>query len=158
MNPPLLLNAFFVESLTYRAAPAPEFDLTKKPKERHSVDYNVVPNDAGGFTVRLGVQVGAEPGQNCRGRLTLSLIGFFTLGEGTDEKLKNVMLNQNAPSILYGIARQIIAETTGNGPWGKIYLGTVDFIEVAKAKERARPVTAQADNPVVSDKPRTQKR
>jgi preprotein translocase subunit SecB len=156
VNPPLQLNAFFVENLTYRATPSPEFDPSKKPEERHSVDHNVTPNDAGGFTVRLVVQVTAEPGRNCRGRLSLTLIGFFTLAEGTDEKLKNVLLNQNAPSILYGIARQIVAETTGNGPWGKIFLGTTNFVEVVKAK--AKPaVAARTGNSIVSDKPRARK-
>jgi preprotein translocase subunit SecB len=159
MNSPLLLNVFFVENLSYRAALTSEFDPTKKSEELHGVDYDVTPNGAGGFTVRLRVQVSAEPGKNCRGRLKLSLIGFFTLADGIDERLKNVMLTQNAPSILYGIARQIVAETTGNGPWGKIFLGTVNFLELAQAKDRAKPEgTPQAENPVVSDKPRTRNR
>ena len=154
MNPPLQLNSFFLEQLSYRATPLPEFDPSKPLEERHNVDYDIAPNASGGFTVRLSLGVTAEPGKNCRCQLTLSLIGFFSMAPGTDDKTRDSMLTLNAPSILYGIARQIVAETTGNGPWGKVFLGTADFVQIAKSKSQARPAVARDTVTAVSDKPR----
>ncbi|MCX6842614.1 MAG: protein-export chaperone SecB [candidate division WOR-3 bacterium] len=161
MNPqvPLQLESFFVEALTYRAREG--FDVKLPPCERVDVTPNVLlhKETPSRFMVRLEVRVGQQESSNARCELDLRLVGFFVLPEGLEPKIRAAMLVQNAPSILYGVARQVVTETTSNGPWGKVFLPTMDF--VAMAANQARTAVAaktKPDCPVVSDKPASTKR
>lgn len=159
MNPPqtpLQLESFFVEALTYRAREG--FDLRQVPLERVDVNVNSLQHKDSStrFMVRLQVKIGQQESSNARCHLDLMLVGFFVIPEGLAPEMKMAMHGQNAPSILYGVARQIVAETTGNGPWGKVFLPTMNFVAAAGAKAgTARPASSEQDAPVVSDKPAT---
>jgi len=134
------------------------FDQKQIPLERvdvrsDSFQHKDAPNR---FMARLWVKVGQKDGSNARCELELKLAGFFALPEGLDEKARISMHAQNAPSILYGVARQIVAETTGNGPWGKVFLPTMNFVAAAEGKTgTAQPAPKEQDAPVASDKPAT---
>jgi preprotein translocase subunit SecB len=161
VNPqaPLQLESFFVEALSYRAREG--FDLKQKPVERMDVTVNSLqPKDAPNrFMVRLEVKIGQQESSNARCELDLRLVGFFALPDGLNLKLRTAMQAQNAPSILYGVARQIVAETTGNGPWGKLFLPTMNFVAAATGKvHMTQPAPVENDTPVVSDKPAAAKR
>jgi preprotein translocase subunit SecB len=157
VNPPqtpLQLESFFVEALTYRAREG--FDLRQVPLERVDVNVNSLQHkdSPNRLMVRLEVKIGQQESSNARCELDLRLVGFFVLPEGLDAGLKAAMHSQNAPSILYGVARQIVAETTGNGPWGKVFLPTMNFVAAAGGKAgTAQPAPKEQDAPVVSDKP-----
>jgi preprotein translocase subunit SecB len=153
---PLQLESFFVEALTYRAREA--YNAKQKPVERmdvtsSSLQHKDAPNR---FMVRLEVKIGQQESSNARCDLDLRLVGFFSLPDGLNAGLRAAMHSQNAPSILYGVARQIVAETTGNGPWGKVFLPTTNFVAAARGKvDAAEPAPKEQDVPVVSDKPAT---
>lgn len=155
---PMLLESYFVESLSYRARP--DYDRKLATQERIDVDFDAFAQQDSDkrVMVRLAVKVGTDQTTNARCELELSLVGFFVLADGLDVKMRGAMLAQNAPSILYGVARQVAAETTGNGPWGKVFLPTMNFFEIAQQKARAaKREVAQADHPVVADKPATKR-
>jgi preprotein translocase subunit SecB len=161
MNPqaPLQLESFFVEALSYRAREG--FDLKQLPLERVDVTVNSLqPKDAPNrLMVRLEVKIEQQESSNARCDLDLRLVGFFALPVGLNQKLRTAMQAQNAPSILYGVARQIVAETTGNGPWGKVFLPTMNFVAATAGKVHVtQPAQGEPDAPVVSDKPATAKR
>ncbi len=156
---PLQLESFFVEALSYRARET--FDLKQKPLERVDVTTTSLQrNDAPTrFMVRMQVKIGQQGSSNARCDLDLRLAGFFALPEGLDKTMQLAMHSQNAPSILYGVARQVVAETTGNGPWGKVFLPTMSFVAAAKGAvgiPRSEPTDHEAA--VVSDKPATTKK
>ena len=158
MNPqvPLQLEAYHVESLSYRMREA--FDQKQVPLEQvdvksDSFQHKDSPNR---FMVRLEVKVGQKDGSNARCELDLSVVGFFVLPEGLDRTMQLAMHGQNAPSILYGVARQVVAETTGNGLWGKVFLPTMNFVAAAGGKvDAAQQAPKEQDAPVASDKPAT---
>ena len=152
---PLQLESFFVESLTYRARQ--EFDRKRPPLE------SVTPSVVGPFVhrdsklrfmTRLEVKVEQREYMNSRCELEVTLVGFFRLVAKLDKGTEGAMVAQNAPAILYGIARQLVAETTGNGPWGKVFLPTFDF---TRPKTTAPHAVSQADV-VARDAPRRAKR
>ena len=158
MNPrvPLQLESYHVESLNYRLREG--FDQKQPPLERvdvksDSFQHKDTPNR---FMVRLWVKVGQKDGSNARCDLDLRVAGFFALPEGLDQEVRISMHAQDAPSILYGVARQIVAETTGNGPWGKVFLPTMNFVAAAGGKVgTAQPAPSEQGVPVVSDKTAT---
>ncbi len=156
---PLQLEAFFTEALSYQARQG--FDATRAPRERVDVSHSefALKDAPNHIMVRLKVRIGQQEEWNARCELELKLVGFFRLPEELDPRLSDAMRTQNAPSILYGVARQIVAETTGNGPWGKVFLPTVNFVAMAAKKAPpVRPARAAADSPVVSDRPASAKR
>jgi preprotein translocase subunit SecB len=156
-KPPLLLSNYFVEKLNYEALPG--FDPAAPGAEEMVVDPDVypVPDKPGMFMVRLHVALAGPPKSNSRCRLDFSLVGFFQVDDKTPEKLRNEMVFGNAPLILFGIARQVVAETTANGPYGKVILGTVNFTEIFRRKAAALPKPASAEFSV-SDKPASRPR
>ena len=158
MNPqvPLQLEAYHVESLSYRMREG--FDQKQVPLERVDVKSDSFQHrdSLNRFMVRLEVKIGQKDGSNARCELDLRVIGFFVLPEGLDKTMQLAMHGQNAPSILYGVARQIVAETTGNGPWGRVFLPTMNFVAAAGGKAgAAQPAPSEQGASVVSDKPAT---
>jgi len=155
---PLELESFFVEALSYRAREG--FDLRQKPLERVDATTNSLQHkdDPNRFMVRLEVKVGQQESSNARCELNLRLVGFFVLPEGVDAGTKLAMHSQNGPSILYGVARQIVAETTGNGPWGKVFLPTMNFVAAAGGRAAAQPEQVEPEPTAVADRPASKKR
>ncbi|MBN2464615.1 protein-export chaperone SecB [candidate division WOR-3 bacterium] len=151
-QPPLQLSNYFVEKLEYEALPG--FDPRKPGAEELTVDPDIypVPDRPHEFMVRLRVRLAGPAKSNSRCRLGFSLVGFFAVGADADDKLKNEMVFVNAPLILFGIARQVAAEVTANGPYGKVILRTVNFTEVFRRKAAAATPPAAAEFKV-SDKP-----
>jgi len=156
-KPPLLLSNYFVEKLDYEAVPG--FNPAEPGAEVMAVDPDVypVPDKPGMFMVRLHVALAGPPKSNSRCRLILSLVGFFQADAKAPDKLRNDMVFGNAPLILFGIARQVVAETTANGPYGKVILGTVNFTEIFRRKAAALPKPDSAEFSV-SDKPASRPR
>ena len=154
---PLQLESFFVENLTSRACR--DYDQKQTPKERVDVRSHAftLQDPDKHIMVRLAVRIGTDQSANPRCELELSLVGFFVLAEGLDANLRAAMLTQNAPSILYGVARQLAAETTGNGPWGKVFLPAVNFVELARTKARGQTADRQTDA-IARDAPRRKKK
>jgi len=155
----LLLSNYFVEKLEFEALP--KFNPALPDAGILTVDPDVfkVPNQPYDYMVRLRVGLSAPPGSNARCRLNFSLIGFFHVDEKAPEKIRNEMVYGNAPLILFGIARQLAAEMTANGPYGKVILGTVNFTEIFRRKAaEAAPKAAGSDEFKVSDKPAASRR
>jgi preprotein translocase subunit SecB len=148
----LQVNNFFVEKLEYEALPG--FDPKRPAAEGLTVDPDVfhLPNKPGDYMVRLRVSFAGLPKSNSRCRLSFGLVGFFSVAPDADDKVKNDMVFGNAPLILFGIARQVAAEVTANGPYGKVILPTVNFQEVFRRKVQAVPPSSAAQFKA-SDKP-----
>jgi preprotein translocase subunit SecB len=151
-QPPLLLSNYFVEKLEYEALPG--YNPAVPGAEELVVDPDVYPvhDKPNVYMVRLRVALVGPPKSNSRCRLSFRLVGFFHVDEKATEKLRNEMVFGNAPLILFGIARQVAAETTANGPYGKVILGTVNFVEIFRRKATAVQESAAASFKV-SDKP-----
>lgn len=66
--------------------------------------------------------------------IKLDITGYFSFIEGTAEETVNKMIAPSGLSILYGVARGVIAQVTGNFKYGKFILPTLNFMEIIKKK------------------------
>jgi preprotein translocase subunit SecB len=64
-------------------------------------------------------------------RLRLKLSDVFSFRPNTPADRQERMITVNGPAILYGVARGIVAETTGAGRHGKYVLPSVDLLPMA---------------------------
>jgi preprotein translocase subunit SecB len=70
--------------------------------------------------------------------IDMQISGYFSFnGDDSDDTVYQLM-NVNGPSILYGIARGIIANFTGMARTGAILLPSVNFVELVKQKQSRR--------------------
>ncbi len=64
--------------------------------------------------------------------LYLKIDGFFVFSEKADEATMQKMIGLNGVSVLFGIARGVVAQATANGAHGKFILPTINFVEMIK--------------------------
>ncbi len=75
-------------------------------------------------------------------RLTVEIVGFFTIGDQIPPEKVELQTRVNGVSVLYGILRGLVANVTGSFPVGKLVLPTVmpqdivNDVERRKAEER----------------------
>ena len=75
------------------------------------------------------------------------IVGFFTFPEGTESTRIEQLVRLNGCTVLYGVLRGLIANTTGSFPGGKFILPTFMMQDVVAEVEKKRiPKTAQDDN------------
>lgn len=60
----------------------------------------------------------------------LAMAGSFFFLEGTTEEVQRRMIHVNGSSVLYGIARGIVAEATSHGQAGKYILPSINLLEL----------------------------
>jgi preprotein translocase subunit SecB len=65
----------------------------------------------------------------------VSLVGYFHVDGSVvekDKKQASVLLYANAPALLYAAARELLATTTGRGPYPAVILPSVSFLDDAE--------------------------
>ena len=67
-------------------------------------------------------------------KIKFDITGYFSFSEGTPEETVDKMIAPSGLSILYGVARGVLAQITGNFKHGKFILPTLNFIEIIKDK------------------------
>jgi preprotein translocase subunit SecB len=80
-------------------------------------------------------------------RIMLNIVGFYNFAEGTDEATINNMIAPSGLSILYGMARGVVSQITGNCRHGKFILPTLNFMEIIRNKFK-KPVETSISPPV----------
>lgn len=104
------------------------------------VDFEIKPHgkDPNRFLVGMVVDLnkGQAPKKYSNYQIHLSLLGWFQFQEGVEEATKKKMIVANGTSILYGIARTVIAQLTGTLGNQRFILPTVNLLALAKQKEQ----------------------
>lgn len=73
----------------------------------------------------------------CDYRIHLMLTGIFSFAEGTSEETISNMIAHNGLSMLYGVARGVVADATAISWHGKFVLPSLNLVEVIKRKSEA---------------------
>lgn len=135
----LRLDTFFVEDL-YIATNRGIKNAAEARTDSVQVGVEEAPRTVGedesvAFATRIRVDVNGDDAsfKHARYQITASFYGMFTLLPGLPEQQADFLIRYNAPSILWGIARGLLAEHTGNFPWGRLILPAVNFIDTLKA-------------------------
>jgi preprotein translocase subunit SecB len=153
MISPLQLNHFFTEELVVEDNPAyvPKGEKRKEGKCECQVEVGRATTVSGHYQVKLLVTV--DPAQTSPAqdpyRIRIRLIGRFGFAKGIPEETMTHMANLNGSSILFGVARGIVAQVTGTGRSGGYLLPTVNFVEMFKeqSKEQSQPSGQKSPSP-----------
>lgn len=150
---PLHLESYYIQALRFETKP--EFD-------REGVSFFPEPSDLGWELEHTSTEEGA-----LALRLTLELapdkaryayafevvvVGTFRVSqdyEGDARQLEDA----NAPAVLFGMAREAVAASTGRGPFPPLCLPTVHFLGLSRAEKPSE--NDAADEPELEGKGRT---
>lgn len=90
------------------------------------------------FQVSLMLKHTPQPKENLPYAYSMQIIGFFEVHPKWPRAKAEELVKINGPAVLYGAAREILAQTTSRGPWGSILLPTVNFVSERKRKLKTR--------------------
>lgn len=143
----LNIKEYFVDEISIKTNP----DYEKKELSCGSVkvEFDIRRSDSNPleFMIPMTIFLNSEEVDFCNADycVMLKLTGFFEFAAGADEETINRMIGPSGLSILYGIARGIVAQATGNCWHGKFILPSLNFIEILK--ERAEQLAKSAARP-----------
>ena len=133
----LQLQNFVVDQLTFKAA----LDEKEPLSGLIGVDFEVKAHAKDKNSYLMIMQVDLNKGRafkkNGGYQVQMQLVGWFKFTDGLDEEVKAKMLCTNASSILFGVARTIVAQLTGTLGKRKFILPAVNLLELAKSKVAA---------------------
>jgi preprotein translocase subunit SecB len=131
MNPsPLHLGDYFISSLHFSANSA--FDLA----EETQIDYNDFEVDLQTkadsehdwfVTLQLKFQPPAE--SNVPYRFIVEIVGSFKAAPSFPAEKIEKLVKTNGASMLYGILREVVRDTTARGPYPALILPSTSFYE-----------------------------
>jgi preprotein translocase subunit SecB len=138
-----LLNfeEYFVEEIYVKAKP--KFEKKGRNEGEIAISFDIKRKDMElRFMIPMEIKLNhsKKDSFNAPYQVILKITGFFSFPKGTDEETIHKMIGLNGLSILYGVARGVIAQATANCPHGKFILPSVNFIELMKSKMK-RPRT-----------------
>lgn len=149
---PLQLLEYFVAEFHFTLNT--RYDATK-PLERKLEELQAIPkcdkqaNDSRRWTVVLDLNYQPAVETNTPYIISLKLVSVFEVTKDYDDSLAQKLVQTNGPSVLYGIARELIREQTARGPDGIFVIPTASF--VPDASPATKPVIASPsglDQPV----------
>lgn len=150
----LQLDRYLVDDLVFKCN---KFAITKEDKpldQTIGVDFDVRENTQDKNRFLLEMKVDLNEGQAFKTfqshQIHLHLFGWFRFTADFDDPTKARMLATNASSILYGVARSIVANLTGSLGAERYILPSINLMEIAKAK--------MGSNPSVNKSPASAKR
>jgi preprotein translocase subunit SecB len=145
----LQLNNYFIEELSVRGNPAYEPMGADRNAGQISCTVDMakgIGDDDGNY--RIGITVMVRPASSRPAldpyEINLRVVGFFNFLPAPDmtPEDKDRMATLNGSSILYGLARGLVAQATGVGEFGKYLLPGVNFIELLRNKTVVQPALA----------------
>ena len=146
MLAPLNFDEYFVDNLSIQGNPS--YHPADEQEVDFSIDYEIGRANDGtpAFELRLLVDVNQreEFFRQSAYRIHLEVTGYFHFPEGTDEKDINRIVLPNGLSILYGIARSTISQSTGVARFGRFLLPSINLIEVIKNKKKKEETEREA--------------
>lgn len=130
---PLQLEQYFVTELSFSSNRA--FDPHAPASievDQVTVEHNCQQTEKDRtWQVTLGVKLHAPADANAPYHLAVEMVGIFSVLEGFPDEKEERMVKINGPSMLYGIAREVIRDVTSRGPYFPILLPSANFFEPA---------------------------
>jgi preprotein translocase subunit SecB len=160
----LNLREYFVDEITVKANE--QFKGRKSGKKDESgtlkiqFDVNQSKSSKSKYMLPLTVELNTPEmkGNSYPYYVYVAIRGFFSFVEDTDEETMAKMIALNGLSILYGVARGIVSQITGNGPFGKTILPSVNFVEILKEKISAEQKQRDGEASTSIKKPSAKRR
>jgi preprotein translocase subunit SecB len=139
---PLQLKFYFVSDLHFTTNK--DFDVNKDPELRQNdflvkPDIHPEPDKPREFQVVLTISHQAAAGTNAPYFFNVEVVGFFEVAEAFPAERIDRLITVNGPSVLYGIARDVVRDVTSRGPYFSVLLPSVSFYEDSPQAEEGKP-------------------
>lgn len=146
----LKLETYFVERLSWSLAegfdPGGEFESELECENIHCDIERAELDTPRRAAYRMALEHAARPA-SAPYEWRLALIGYFELGAGIPDEGAVSFMDSNAPAVLYGAAREVLASALSRGPYAAPLLPTVHFtgLQFQPAPEPALEVAPEAE-------------
>lgn len=139
---PLQLSQYFITDLHFSAAatfdPAKEVEIrdehfTIEPSFKRAQENDLQ------WQVTLKLKQEAPSNTNTPYSFSVVIVGLFEVHPKFEKERTERMVQTNAPSVLYGIVREVVRDLTTRGPYSGLMLPSVSFLPDAPPKEQAPP-------------------
>ncbi|MCK5857859.1 MAG: protein-export chaperone SecB [Abyssibacter sp.] len=124
---PLQLNRYFVTGIELHARPPEELsdqeDAT--PFIETEIQVSKYSSESRDYQIQLEVRLTGQGPYFGR----LSIVGFFEIAEDIDKDRCDALARVNGAAVLFGAAREVIANSTSRGPWGEVVMPLATFID-----------------------------
>ena len=143
----LQLDRYLVDDLAFKCNTAVITKEDKPVDPTIGIDFDVKGNTKDKNIFLLEMVVDLNVGQELRKfqshQIHLHLYGWFRFTADFDQPTKEKMLATNASSILYGVARSIVANLTGSLGAERYILPSLNLLAVVKAKMGSSPAVSR---------------
>lgn len=135
------INDYFVDELSVRT----NHDFSKKDQSSGEikVDFDIKRNNTSPLEFMIPMTIAVNNNESsfavAEYQISLKITGFFGFAEGADEETVNRMIGPSGLAILYGVARGVVAQATGNCWHGKFILPSMNFVEMLRDKASSEP-------------------
>ena len=147
--PPIVINAQYIKDLSFEAPSAPGIFQVMQQKAPDinvsvNVDSNMFENNV--YEIVLTIAAHATVDEETAFLLELEYAGVFTLNCETEHI--HPMAYIECPRLLFPFARAILANTTREGGFPPLMLGTVDFVAMFQREMENRATEAEDEKTV----------
>jgi len=128
---PLQLESYFTTEVTFRANP--EF-ATGQPSKFGANDLDVtaecarLPNTSDRWQVTLHLKFQPPPTANSPYYFALQLVGVLWAAPMLPPDKVEALVRTNGPSLLFGVARELVRELSARGPFSPLMLPSLSFL------------------------------
>lgn len=142
---PLQLERYFFPQVSVEAnqdfdGPLDKATFVIEPK----VAITVKPHQNGKhrFSVVISIEIDANEDKMHPYSVTVGAFCAVVIADNVPEKFREQLAASNGAHILYGAARELVADITSRGPWPSITLATMTFTDLVKSsgQEEERPL------------------
>ncbi|MBI5688310.1 MAG: protein-export chaperone SecB [Verrucomicrobia bacterium] len=113
------------------------------PDVATTVDANPTKDNPREWIVFLNVELKSPAGKKASYTGHIDLVGLFRINDQWPAEKIEKLVRVNGPSILYGAARELVANLTARGPWPMVMLPTLSFFTPANEPAPQRQVTPE---------------
>ncbi len=151
-NSPLLLERYYLSEVHFEAndalpatQPLPDLNLESTVEVRRHSD------DERRYRVQLKVNFQPVSPDLVHQKGTVTFVGYFAVVPTYPLEKVPMLVETNAPSVLFGAAREMFCTITARGPWGMVTLPSQSFYQKpappAAENTSAAPVAKPAPVP-----------
>lgn len=139
---PLQLHEYFVTEFhfTLNSSFDPNLDTQLVLDELDAVtDCKLMNDDLRRWVVTLELKYQPAVETNTPYIFSLGIVGIFEVMQDFEEAKINRIIRTNGPSILFGVAREIVREQTARGPAGALILPSPSFLPDEPIEPSVKP-------------------
>jgi len=141
---PLQLERYYLTELHYEANDALQLKEMPELTLESAVGIGRQSDDERRFRVQLKVSFWPVTTDLIPQKGSVTFTGFFAVAPAYPIEKVAMLVETNAPSVLYGAAREMFCNLTARGPWGMVALPSQSFY-----KSAPKPVEPKAEGAAV---------